>query len=143
MKIKFKKLHKDAITPSYAKEGDGAIDLTSIGFEYDNVTNSHIHRTGIALEIPYGFVGLIFPRGSIANKTQILSNGVGVIDSGYRGEIKFVFKNVEDEKCHFHYKKGERIGQLIIIPHPQIELEEVKELSTTERGSGGFGSSGK
>lgn len=144
MVVKFKKLHKDAVTPSYAKSGDAAMDLTSLGFKYDDTTVSHIHSTGIAVEIPPGFVGLLFPRSSISKKTQTLSNSVGVIDSGYRGEIKFVFKNLDlNDWSHTHYQKGERIGQLIIIPHPVIELEEVSELSDSERGTGGYGSTGQ
>lgn len=143
MKIKFKKLYPEAVTPNYAKQGDAGLDLTSIGYKYDHLTKSHIHSTGIAIEIPSGFVGLLFPRSSISKKTQVLSNSVGVIDSGYRGEIKFVFKNTDHDFYHSHYQSGERIGQLIIVPYPTIELEETDELSDTDRGSGGYGSTGQ
>lgn len=143
MKVKFKKLYPEAITPTYAKEGDAGLDLTSIGFKFDCITNNFIHNTGIAIEIPNGYVGLIFPRSSLSKKDMFLTNHVGVIDSGYRGEIKFAFKELPVDGWPVTYKAGERIGQLIIMPIPQIELEEVNELSDTERGSGGYGSTGK
>lgn len=143
MKIKFKKLHGEAVTPAYSKYGDAGLDISSITYTYDSQTKSHIHTTGIAIEIPYGFVGLIFPRSSISKKTQLLSNSVGVIDSGYRGEIKFVFKNTDvSQSYHSHYQPGDRIGQLVIIPIPLIELDQVTELSDSERGSGSYGSTG-
>ena len=143
MKVKFKKLHPEATTPSYAKEGDAGLDITSIGYEYNHNMVAFIHSTGLAVEIPPGFVGLIFPRSSICKKDMILSNHVGVIDSSFRGEIKFIFKTLTDKLEAPIYTKGERIGQLIIMPYPKIELEEVSELSETERGSGGFGSTNK
>lgn len=89
-------------------------------------------------------MGLIFPRSSIAKTDLALTNSVGVIDSGYRGEIKFKFAlNTDDSKLDFAtYKVGDRIGQLVIMPYPQIELVEAEELSDSERGTGGFGSSG-
>ena len=83
---------------------------------------------------------MIFPRSSISNTGLILSNSVGVVDSGYRGEIKFRFKWIKDTT---DYNVGDRVGQLIILPYPSIETEEAEELSSTERGEGGFGSSGK
>jgi dUTP pyrophosphatase len=97
------------------------------------------YGTGLAVEIPEGHVGLLFPRSSISNSGLILTNSVGVIDSGYRGEIKFRFKHIPDTA---YYKPGDRIGQLIVMPYPEIDFQEVEELSSTERGEGGFGSSG-
>ena len=97
------------------------------------------YGTGIALEIPKGFVGLVFPRSSIRKTDLILSNSVGVIDSGYRGEIQATFKRTGLTK----YAVGDRGAQIMIIPHPTIEFNEVSELSNTERGEGGFGSTGK
>jgi dUTP pyrophosphatase len=100
---------------------------------------------GIALEIPEGFVGLVFPRSSIRKTKLQLSNSVGVIDSGYRGELQATFNKIittiENQKND--YKVGDRVCQLMIIPHPTIEFNEVNELSNTERGEGGFGSTGK
>jgi len=137
LKVKFKKLHKDATVPSYSKIGDAGLDLTAHWMI--NVNSSYIeYGTSIAVEIPEGYVGLIFPRSSVSNKQNFyLKNSVGVIDSGYRGEIKLRFNRDKE-----FYSAGDKIGQLIIIPYPTIYLEEVEELSNTERGEGGFGSTG-
>ena len=140
MKVKIKRLNENAIIPRYAKEGDAGLDLTATSVAEDDKGNI-VYGTGIAVEIPKGYVGLVFPRSSIANKSLTLTNSVGVIDSGYRGEIMFKFKNFDDYVSI--YKVGERIGQLIIMPYPTIEFEEVDKLSETERGTGGYGSSGK
>jgi len=139
MIVKIKKLDPTAVTPAYAKAGDAAVDLTAISLsKVDKDEFGYLeYGTGLAIEIPEGYVGLIFPRSSISNSGLILTNSVGVIDSGYRGEIKFRFKHIPDTSF---YKVGDRIGQLIIMPYPQIEFEEVQELSSTERGEGGFGS---
>lgn len=136
LKVRFKKLYGDSVTPSYAKDGDAGLDLTATHMTFDE--NFIEYGTGIAVEIPEGYVGLVFPRSSVSKKENFyLKNSVGVIDSGYRGEIKMRF-NDSDE----HYQPGEKIGQLIILPYPTIYLEEVEELSSTERGEGGFGSTG-
>jgi len=142
MKVRVKKLSKNAVIPSYAKAGDAGMDFTAIAME---VNKDYIeYFTGIAVEIPEGHVGLIFPRSSISKTNLTLSNSVGVIDSGYRGEIKFRFRFPEGMPFPMvrRYSEGDRIGQLIIMPYPQIEMEEVSELSDTDRGDGGFGSSG-
>jgi dUTP pyrophosphatase len=139
MKVKFKKLHPAAVTPSYAKLGDAGLDITAVNLQdwHDQVT----YMTGIAVEIPEGYVGLLFPRSSVRKYHLSLSNSVGVLDSGYRGEIQFTF-NKNNGPASYKYKIGDRIGQLVIIPYPTIELEEVDQLSESERGEGGFGSSG-
>jgi dUTP pyrophosphatase len=100
---------------------------------------------GVALEIPNGFVGLVFPRSSIRKTRLQLSNSVGVIDSGYRGELQATFNKIRTtiENQKNDYKVGDRIAQIIIIPYPPIEFDAVDELSDTERGEGGFGSTGK
>lgn len=154
IEVKFKKLHADAVTPTYSKEGDAGMDLTAV--EKDDTSSEKgviVYRTGLSVEIPRGFVGLVFPRSSISRMRVTMANAVGVIDSGYRGEILVKMKadaNVPLElACGIKfdeskvYEKGDRIAQLIIIPHPQIKLIEVEELSNTTRGSGGFGSTGK
>ena len=141
MKVRIKKLHEAAIVPKYSKPGDAGLDLTAteiIKEEGFQIT----YGTGLAVEIPLGYVGLVFPRSSIRNYELALTNCVGVVDSGYRGEIQFTFNKLGGVPSK-KYDVGDRIGQLIILPYPQIELEEVSELSNTERGDGGFGSSGK
>jgi len=147
MKVKIKKLHEDAVIPEYVKPGDAGLDLTAtsmnVVYHGDGSDVKIIYGTGLAVEIPEGYVGLIFPRSSVHKTSCRLSNSVGVIDSGYRGEIKFVFDRLLNKDLNVPYKIGDRIGQLIIMPYPKIELEEVEELSDTERGDGGFGSSGK
>lgn len=141
MKVKIRKIYQQAIIPSYSKIGDAGMDLSAISIFVES--NYIEYGTGLAIEIPDGYVGLIFPRSSISNKTLILSNSVGVIDSGYRGEIKFRFKRTNDSILESStYQIGDRIGQLIIIPFPKIELEETNELSDTQRGTTGFGSTG-
>ena len=148
MKVRIKKLNEGAIVPSYSKQGDAGMDLTAINISKDNVGNITYH-TGLAIEIPEGYVGLLFSRSSVSKKQQFLTNGVGVIDSSYRGEIMAKFKPVmgsyETVLELFEsneYEVGERVVQLLILPYPQIEFEEVEELSETERGYGGFGSTG-
>lgn len=141
MVVRFKKLNPNAVTPSYAKAGDAGLDLTAISMQIvDNTTHGYVeYGTGIAVEIPQGYVGLIYPRSSISNTGMMLSNSVGVIDSGYRGEIKFRFKWISNTSM---YNLGDRIGQLVVMPYPTIQMEEVLELNTSERGAEGFGSSG-
>lgn len=141
MVVKFKKLSEHAVIPKYDCIGDAGLTMTAISKEY--YTNRHIeYGTGIAIEIPEGYVGLLFSRSSIYTKALSMSNCVGVIDSGYRGEIKFKF-NWLDSIYGDIYQIGDKIGQLIIIPYPQIELKECEELSKTKRGDNGFGSTGK
>jgi len=137
MKIRMKKLHPDAVIPRYAKAGDAGLDLTAVDIVADN--NVLTYKTGLAVEIPDGYVGLLFPRSSIYKTAQTLTNCVGVIDSGYRGEImmKFSFSPYGLE-----YEVGDRVGQLLIMPYPKVKFEEVAELSETTRGSGGYGSTG-
>ena len=146
MKVRIKKLHEGAIVPSYSKQGDAGLDFTAVEISRDNVGNITYH-TGLAVEIPEGYVGLLFPRSSISKKQQFLTNCVGVIDSGYRGEIMAKFKPVMGTYDTIlelfesnEYQVGDRIVQMIILPYPQIEFEEVEELSETEIGYGGFGS---
>lgn len=165
MEIKFKKLTPDVSTPKYAKLGDAGMDLAATSRVFD-VYGNVSYGTGLAVAIPEGYMGLLFPRSSNSKKDLTLCNSVGVIDSGYRGEIIFKFKvaasfaeysdgpSINSDYFEFItlpnedfeirlYEIGEKIGQLIIIPYPQIELLEVNELSETERGQDGFGSTGK
>ena len=139
MKVKIMKLDAGAIVPKYAKRGDAGMDLHAVSFSIDQ-HNNYVYGTGLAMEIPEGYVGLIFPRSSISKTSHSLRNAVGVIDSGYRGELIFKFDiNTHNSPV---YEIGDRIGQIIIMPYPKIEFEEVWELSKTERGKGGYGSTG-
>jgi dUTP pyrophosphatase len=140
MRVRFKKLSEKAVTPKYAKPGDAGMDMVATSLVKNEVF--YEYGTDIAVEIPEGYVGLVFPRSSISKTKQILANHVGVVDSGYRGEIKFRFKKLDWDNGEV-YEIGDKIGQLLVIPYPTIELEEVSELSETQRGSDAFGSSGK
>ncbi len=138
--IKVKKLNPNAVIPSYSKVGDAGMDLT-ITSEIENTSFSVTYGFGIAMEIPKGHVGLVFPRSSVRNQELILSNCVGVIDSGYRGELQATFKKTNGLDS-IKYKVGERGAQIMILPYPQVYMTEVPELSNSERGTGGFGSTG-
>ena len=142
MQVRVKKLHPDAVIPSYAKAGDAGMDLTATAMEKDSHGNI-TYSIGLAIEIPEGHVGLIFPRSSNSKTDLYLTNHVGVIDSGYRGEIMFKFRPVNGLFNATIYHPGDRIGQLLILPYPLVELVESAELSDTARGDGGFGSTGK
>lgn len=158
MKVKTKIINKEIPTAplQYAKNGDAGIDLTATSKNYDEHGNV-VYGTNRAFEIPQGYVGLLFPRSSNSKQDLLLSNSVGVLDSGYRGEVLFKFKpsyrydtdkhgNYNFDGVYWDgesYKIGDRIGQLIIMPYPTIEFEESEELSETERGIGSYGSTGK
>jgi dUTP pyrophosphatase len=142
MQVRVKKLHKDAVIPAYSKPGDAGMDITAVSMEKDDNGNV-VYKTGLAVEIPKGYVGLLFPRSSNSKTDLYLTNHVGVIDSGYRGEIMFKFRPNPSLINAKIYHPGERVGQLIIIPYPQVTLVESAELSDTERGESGFGSTGK
>ena len=121
MKIKIKKLHKDAVIPKYAKDGDAGMDLTAVSIERLNEWNTKYHF-GLAFEIPKGYAGFVLPRSSCYKQDQILSNCVGLIDSGYRGEVSAVMTGNDDA----NYKVVERVAQIVILPYPEIEFEEVE-----------------
>lgn len=151
MQVKIKKLDKDAVIPNYAKHGDAGMDITAISKSYDEHGNV-VYGTGLAFEIPNGYAGFLFPRSSNTKKDLILGNSVGVVDSGYRGEVVFKFKpmptyqenemgkTVFEVSNYQSYSVGDRIGQIVILPVPKIEFVEVEELSSSDRGVGGFGS---
>lgn len=139
MKVKIKKLAENVSIPHYAKNGDAGLDLTVTSI--DEIGDKVIYHCGLSFEIPQGYFGLIVPRSSNASKDLLLTDSCGIIDSGYRGEVTAVFlKTLFDGNF---YKVGDRFAQMIILPYPQIEFEEVEELSKTERGTGGYGSTGK
>lgn len=174
MEINFKKLHPDAKLPYHAKPGDAGADLVAVSVMV-GAEGELEYRTGLSVQIPRGFVGLLFMRSSVFKYDINLTNAVGVIDSGYRGEIMFkyrpdfehwefalqrqdfqttlelgeilFFETASDEarervlgaKC---YAIGDRIGQLVIVPHMEIESIFVEELDSTERGVDGYGSTG-
>lgn len=193
MKVKIKKLNENAVIPTKAHPTDAGFDLVATSRVFDKEGNV-TYGTGLAFEIPEGYAGLLFPRSSISKKDLMLSNGVGVIDSHFRGEVMAKFKpalvvanrpecggigevdgELTEEDYHgsdetewdtqevtFHgrdesypdnfggevypprmYEVGDRIAQLVIMPVPGFEFEEAEELSATDRGTGGYGSTGR
>ena len=138
--INIKKTNELAIIPKYAHSTDVGMDLVAVSM---NETDKYIeYDTGIALEIPKGYVGLVFPRSSVSKLDLVQANSVGVIDSSYRNSIKVRFKKLKDNGVCV-YVPGERIAQLIILPYPMIGFNEVEKLSDSDRGLGGFGSTGR
>lgn len=139
--IRFKKLVPEAQMPTYARMGDAGMDL----FATKPITVWAYHKaiisTGIAMEIPPGYFGMVRPRSGLAVKAGLSCISSGVIDSGYRGEIKVLLHN--HGHARYDIAIGDRIAQLLILPVLHAVLEEADELSETDRGSGGHGSTGK
>lgn len=142
LEIKFKKLHPNATMPKRGTDDSAGWDLTAISFESGDFGQMVTYDTGLSIEIPRGYMGLIVPRSSIYKTSQMLTNSVGVIDSDYRGSIKFKFRCMEVQMSGL-YQIGDRIGQLIIMPFPEVCFTESDYLSETDRNDGGFGSTGK
>lgn len=143
IEVKVKKLVPEAVIPQKARKGDAGFDLVAVSTMFEK--RQYVYGTGLAFEIPDGYVGLVFPRSSVYKKDLIMSNCVGVIDSGYRGEIMARFNlagRPDDSDGLPMYKKGERIAQMVIVKLPDVELVEADELGQSERGEGGFGSTG-
>jgi len=142
--VKVKKILENAVLPIKGSEGAAGFDLTAAQetFKAELTGPMFEYDTGLSFEIPEGYVGLVFPRSSITTKTTLLlGNGVGVIDSDYRGTVKFQYRNITPGAGK-KYKIGDRVGQIIILPIPSVSFEEVTDLSDSKRGAGGFGSSG-
>ena len=148
MEVKIKRLVEDAVIPSYAHDSDAGLDLVATSYEYKDDIHCHVYGTGLAVEIPEGYVGLLFPRSSNRKTESYLTNHVGVVDSGYRGEIMLSFKTrdykeVAIQQLYKPYEVGDKVAQLIIMPYPKIKFIEVDELSNSDRGENGHGSTGK
>lgn len=140
MRLKIKKLHPDARIPFHALPGDAGVDLFTVEpFELEPGERKSV-PVGLALEIPEGYVGLIWDKSGLSHKYGIKQFG-GVIDSGYRGEIHVGVMNLSDK--FFGFEKGHKIAQLLIQKVEKIEFEEAEQLSNTERGEGRFGSTGQ
>lgn len=142
MTLKIKRLTEDAIMPVRAHQNDAGIDLTctSITQEINECGQLIlVYHTGLAVEIPEGYVGLLFQRSSVYKKSISMTNAVGVIDASYRGEVMGKFRSTTDVVPAI-FKPGERFAQLIIVPYLDVKIEEVAELTETDRNEGGFGS---
>lgn len=142
MKMRFKKLAPAAICPTYGTEYSAGADLYNLNIPVTVEPHKTVLiHTGIALEIPEGYCGLIFARSGLATKRGLApANKVGVIDADYRGEIMVALHNHSDIAATVD--AGERVAQLAIVPFLKVEFDECDELSDTVRGAGGFGSTG-
>lgn len=142
MELKIKKLNENAVIPSYASSCAAGADLYSCEGELSFAPGeTKLVHTGIAMEIPNGYVGLIYARSGIATKRGLApANKVGVIDSDYRGEIMIALHNHSDKTASI--QAGERIAQIVIAPYITVDFVESQTLNETERGDGGFGSTG-
>lgn len=151
LQLRVKRLDDRAVIPVRATEGSAGWDITTIdmGYNYTQGRLNYIeYSTGLAVEIPKGFMGLLVPRSSISLRCLEFANGVGIIDSDYRGELKIRVRPAGALVSHTDeipfYEVGERIAQLVIVPYLEItEIVELAELSGTKRGEGGFGSTDK
>jgi dUTP pyrophosphatase len=140
--LPFVRLHPEAIAPSRAHEGDAGLDLASCERVSIGPGERAVVGTGIAVAIPPGYAGLLLPRSGLAARHGIGKvNSPGLIDSGYRGELKLILLNTDRDET-FVVEPGMRIGQLVLIELPEIIVEEVSELPPSERGERGLGSSG-
>lgn len=151
--IKFKKLNENAVIPSYAHDGDVGMDMTAISMEYDAKYDMYVYHTGLAVESDKGYGMFLFPRSSNRKTDAYLCNHVGIVDCTiYRGEICLCYKN-RDSLNWFKrlfinplgkapYNVGDRVGQMVILPYPTVNIEIVDELNDSERGENGFGSTG-
>ena len=137
MRIRIKKVHPDAVIPKYAHFGDAAVDLVATR-KWEDDNGNICYGTGLAMEIPHHHVGLLFARSSVSKTDLRLCNAVGVIDAGYRGEIMLKF----DKNGERQYEPGDRVGQLMLVPIPSIQFVQVANLPESDRGLGGFGSTG-
>ncbi len=144
MIIRFKKVLQSANDPVRGSEWAAGWDLSACATDWDDVNKVLVYHTGIAVEIPRGYVGLLFPRSSIYTKTLMQTNCVGVIDADYRGEVlvKFALRYHSEIESPRLYGIGDRIVQLVIVPVPEVAWIEAESLSETKRGTGGYGSSG-
>lgn len=141
IQVSFSRLDRELPAPTRAHEGDAGWDLRTVcDFALPPRGRATV-GTGVAVAIPHGFAGLVVPRSGLAAKHGIgVVNGPGLIDSGYRGEIRVVLVNHGEDEVHF--RRGERIAQLLVVPAPQVDWVEVDTLPEGDRGEAGFGSTG-
>lgn len=168
MEVRFRKLAESAKMPTKAHPTDAGFDLYVSSVEMDNEYGVKVCHSNIAMEIPAGYVGLVFPRSSVYKSRLELTNCVGVIDRGYRGEVSAKFRPADRKvrkpwfgwlvrllkgytpiksdnywDADANYKVGERFAQIIIMPYPEIEWREVEQLNSSDRGTSGYGGSGR
>ena len=143
MELRFQRLREEAILPTRAHEGDAGLDLYAAEAAHIGPGERWSVGTGVAVEIPEGHAGLVLPRSGLAREHGIaLVNSPGLIDSGYRGEIRVLLLNTDPAET-FRLASGDRIAQLLLTPIASAEPVEAETLAESVRGAGGFGSSGR
>ena len=136
--VKIRKVHPDAVIPFRAHATDAGMDVTAINME---MTEDYVeYDTGLQFQLPEGYAMLIFPRSSNSKKDLLLCNSVGILDAGYTGNLKLRFKLTTEGYTEKIYNPGDKVGQIMIIPYPEINFIETEVFNETERGDGGFGS---
>lgn len=156
LNVRIKKLSDKAVIPTYAHDGDAGMDLTAVSYEYNKEYDYWEYKTDLAMELPKGYFAFILLRSSNSKKDVYLCNGIGLCDSIYTGNYTLRFKYRDKTNKFINaikklfgkeqkppYEIGNRIGQIIILPYPHINFQIVDELTKTERGDGGYGSTGK
>lgn len=138
--VNFTKLDPDAFQPTYATEGSAGLDFYSLCSIYLPLGVVTLVSTGLAIEIPPGYEGQMRPRSSLGLKGLLMPNSPGTFDSDYRGEVRVELLPTLD---NFWIERGNRIAQMVIVPVPRIQLQQVVVLSSTARGAGGYGSTGR
>ena len=143
MKLRVRRLREDAALPVRAHPGDAGLDLRAAEAATLGPGERASIATGIAIEVPDGHAGLVLPRSGLAAEHGVaLVNSPGLIDSGYRGEVRVLLLNTDPERP-FRVEAGERIAQLLVTPYTEVEPAEAAELAASARGAGGFGSTGR
>lgn len=136
--VKIRKVHPNAVIPFRAHATDAGMDVTAISME---MTEDYVeYDTGLQFQLPEGYAMLIFPRSSNSKKDLLLCNSVGILDAGYTGNLKLRFKLTTEGYTEKIYNPGDKVGQIMIIPYPEINFIETEVFNETERGNGGFGS---
>lgn len=143
VRVKKHEKYPDAEMPIKAHPSDAGADLVCVDLEYDEELDVWTIHSGLCFEIPEGHVGLLFPRSSIFRTGMGMTNCVGVIDSHYRGEVTAKMRFVSTGRGIEPYGTGDKFAQMVIIPYPAVEYMEAEELTDTDRGEGGYGSTGK
>ena len=142
VKIKFKKLHPDATMPTYATNGSIGLDVRSVDCRYDSEIDAFIYHTGLAVELPEGYGLFPIPQSRNRKTECYIPNTPGLVDTDYRGEIQLTYKTRDKFNRVQPYSVGDKCGQIVILPCPKVEFVEVEELSETDRGVNGHGSTG-
>lgn len=142
MTLKVKRIHPDAVIPAYAHEGDAGMDVRSVADMTIPAGGRALVPTGLVFMLPPGWEAQVRPRSGLALKSGVtVLNTPGTVDSGYRGEVGVILFNTSS--AEFHVGKGDRIAQVVVAPTTRAEIVETDSIDETDRGSGGFGSTGR